>query len=102
MDVSGPVIVNTLGGNIKVVFDKESPNQLYSLISNDGYIDITLPQNANINVDAIGKRILSDIDFKILNETIVNGTKGMELRLNSGNTRMKIDAGSGNVYLRKK
>ena len=100
-DVNGPVIANTIGGNIKVVFDKVSPNSLYSLISNDGYIDVTLPKNANINVDAIGKRILSDIDFKVLNETIIDGTKGMELQLNSGKTKLKLDAGSGSVYLRK-
>ena len=101
VDVSGPVIANTIGGNIKVVFDKVSPTNLYSLISNDGYIDVTLPQSANINVDAIGNRILSDIDFKVLNETLVNGTKGMELQLNSGKTKIKLDAGSGSVYLRK-
>ena len=100
-DIGGPVIANTIGGNITVVFDKVTPNKLYSLISNDGYIDVTLPQNANINVDAIGDRILSDIDFKVLNETLINGTKGMELELNSGKTKMKLDAGSGSVYLRK-
>ncbi|WP_299114771.1 hypothetical protein [uncultured Winogradskyella sp.] len=100
-DVSGPVIANTIGGNIKVVFDKVLPTNLYSLISNDGYIDMTLPQNASINVDAIGNRILSDIDFKVLNETIVNDTKGMELQLNSGKTKIKLDASSGSIYLRK-
>ncbi|MEE9364237.1 MAG: DUF4097 family beta strand repeat-containing protein [Cellulophaga sp.] len=102
VDVSGPVIANTLGGNIKVVFDNITPNNLYSLISNDGYIDVTLPQNANIKVDAIGDDILSDIDFQVLNETIINGTKEMELQLNSGKTKMKLDSRSGTVYLRKK
>ena len=100
-NVSGPVIANTIGGNIKVVFDAISPSKLYSLVSNDGYIDITLPDDADIKVDARGDRILSNIDFKILNETIEEGTKGMELQLNSGKTKLKLDAGSGNVYLRK-
>jgi hypothetical protein len=100
-NVSGPVIANSIGGNIKVVFESISPTKLYSLVSNDGYIDVTMPEDADIKVDAIGKRILSDIDFTIIKETIDNGTKGMELKLNSGKTKMKLDAGSGSVYLRK-
>ena len=100
-DVSGPVIANTIGGNIKVIFDDIKPTKLYSLVSNDGYIDITLPTDADINVDASGDRILSDIDFKVVSDNIVNGIKDMELQLNSGKTKMKLDAGAGNVYLRK-
>jgi hypothetical protein len=100
-DVSGPVIANTIGGNIKVVFDNVSPTNLYSLITNEGYIDVTLPAIASLTINASGNLILSDIDFEVLNETIINGTKGMELKLNSGKTKMKLDAGSGSVYLRK-
>ena len=100
-NVYGPVIANTIGGNITVVFDDGAPKKLYSLVSNDGYIDVTIPNDADINIDAIGDRILSNIDFNILNETITDGAKSMKLQLNSGKTKMKLDAGSGNVYLRK-
>ncbi|WP_299682003.1 DUF4097 family beta strand repeat-containing protein [uncultured Dokdonia sp.] len=101
-DVSGPVIANTIGGNIKVVFDKVSPTNLYSLISNDGYIDMTLPQNANVQLDATGNRILSDIDFKVLNEDLTEfDGKRMRLELNGGKTKMKLDASQGSIYLRK-
>ncbi|WP_394748808.1 DUF4097 family beta strand repeat-containing protein [Spongiimicrobium salis] len=102
IDVSGPVLANTLGGNVKVVFDKVKPNELYSIISNDGHIDVQLPENANLSVRAIGSRILSDIDFKITEETIVSGMKAMQLQLNKSNISMKLNAGYGNVYLRKK
>jgi hypothetical protein len=101
VNVSGPVIANSIGGNIKVVFDKTSPSELYSLVTNDGYIDVTLPENANLKVDASGYRILSNIDFKIITETLTDTQKNMQLKLNSGRTKMKIDAGSGSVYLRK-
>ncbi|MEM7086910.1 MAG: hypothetical protein AAF489_12050 [Bacteroidota bacterium] len=100
-DVSGPVIANTIGGNIKVIFDKVAPTRLYSLISNNGYIDIELPTTANLNIDAIGSRVLSDIEFKVLYETIENGSKTMELQLNSGGTKMGLDAASGSIYIRK-
>ncbi|MCD2259129.1 DUF4097 family beta strand repeat-containing protein [Psychroserpens luteolus] len=101
-NVSGPVIANTIGGNITVAFDKIMPTKLYSLVSNDGYIDISLPNNADLKVDVNGKRILSDIDFTVLSETLQDGIKKMKLQLNSGKTKLKIDAGSGSVYLRKR
>ncbi len=100
-NVSGPVIANTIGGNITVVFDEIVPTKLYSLVSNDGYIDVSLPNNADIKVDVNGKRVLSDINFTVLDETLQNGIKEMKLQLNSGKIKMKIDAGSGSVYLRK-
>ncbi|EDP69749.1 hypothetical protein FBALC1_09467 [Flavobacteriales bacterium ALC-1] len=100
-NVSGPVIANTIGGNITVVFDKIKPTKLYSLVSNDGYIDISLPNNADIKVDVNGKRVLSNVDFTVIDESIEDGIKKMKLQLNSGKTKMKVDAGSGNVYLRQ-
>lgn len=99
-DVGGPVIANTIGGNITVIFDTIKPTNLYSLVSNDGYIDVSLSSDANVKVDVNGKRILSDIEFKVINETVSEGTKNMKLQLNSGKTKMKLDAGSGSVYLR--
>lgn len=100
-NVSGPVIANTIGGNITVIFDKIAPTKLYSLVSNDGYIDVSLPKNANLNVDVNGERVLSNIDFNVIEETLEEGIKKMKLKLNSGTTKMKLDAGSGSVYLRK-
>ncbi|AXT21005.1 hypothetical protein D7030_00090 [Flavobacteriaceae bacterium AU392] len=100
-DVTGPTLVNTIGGNIKVIFDKKTPNKLYSLISKDGYIDVELPSNSNLNIDATGDRILSDLDFKISKDEIVDGLKNMKLQLNNGNVKMKLNSGSGSIYLRK-
>ena len=102
-DVSGPVLANTVGGNIKVIFDKTTPKKLYSLISNDGHIDIQLPKNSSVKIDASGSSVLSDIDFKIITENLVEGnTKVMNIELNGGKTKMKLNAGVGNIYLRKK
>ena len=102
IDVSGPVLANTLGGNVKVVFDKTAPNALYSIISNDGHIDVQIPKKSNLDIEAIGSRILSDIDFEIASEDIEGGIKEMHLKLNKSSIRMKLNAGYGNVYLRKK
>ena len=36
-DVSGPVSINTIGGNVTATFDKTVPNKLYSIYSNNGF-----------------------------------------------------------------
>jgi len=99
-NVTGPVIANSIGGNITVVFDTSLPSKLYSLVSNSGYVDVTIPSRSSVMINATGERILSNIDFKILIEEVSNSSKHMELQLNSGKAKMKIDAGSGSIYLR--
>ncbi len=101
-DVSGPVSVNTIGGNVTVIFDKTTPNKLYSVYSNNGFIDITLPKSSSITVDATASEILSDLDFKILSESNKNHNQQMNLKLGNGNVKMKLDADLGNIYLRGK
>ena len=106
VDVTGPVSVNSLGGNFTVEFDKKRPTKLYSIYSNNGFIDMTLPKNSSLSVDATGKSVYSDLDFKVLSEKEINDfghtMQQMKLKLNSGSVKMKLDAGYGNVYLREK
>lgn len=101
-DVSGPVLVSTLGGNVTIKFDKKTPNNLYSIYSNNGFIDITLPTTSDVKVDATGNDVFSDIDFKVEEEKEENGLQHMRLKLKSGKVRMKLNANLGNIYLRKK
>ena len=101
-DVSGPVSINSLGGNVTIEFDKKKPLKLYSIYTNNGFIDIEIPNSSSILVDAQGRSIYSDIDFSILNEVETDKSQEMKLKLNSGKVRMKLDAGHGNIYLRKK
>ncbi|MCZ4409139.1 hypothetical protein O3Q51_09980 [Cryomorphaceae bacterium 1068] len=102
-DVVGPVIANTIGGNIQVEFKKTTPSKLYSLITENGYINMELPEDAGLSIDATASRILSDIDFKVLKEETepFSKHKKMSLKSNSGSVKMKLDAGSGSIYLRK-
>ena len=101
-DVTGPVSINSIGGNVTVVFDEKSPKKLYSVYSINGFIDVTLPSNSDIRVDAKGNDIFSDIDFKVEEEKEDEGLQHMRLKLKSGKVKMKLNAGLGNVYLRKK
>jgi len=103
-DVTGPVIANTIGGNINVVFDKTIPTKLYSLISENGYINIELPKESGVTIDASGSQILSDLDFEIISEETerFDNSKKMNLKLNDGKVKMKLDSGFGKIYLREK
>lgn len=101
-DVTGPVSINTIGGNVTIEFNNKLPQKLYSIYSNNGFIDITLPAKAGISVDATGRDIYSDIDFNVEDEKEDNDFHHMKLKLNSGKSKMKLNAGLGNIYLRKK
>ena len=76
--------------------------KLYSIYSNNGFIDITLPSDSNIQVDAQGAAIYSDIDFNVLSDKEEGNKQIMRLKLKNGNAKMRLDAGLGNIYLRKK
>ncbi|MDT7832166.1 hypothetical protein RQM59_07220 [Flavobacteriaceae bacterium S356] len=101
-DLTGPVSINSIGGNVTIEFDKKKPMKLYSIYSNNGFIDITLPSDSDISVDAQGAAIYSDIDFNVLSDTEERNKQKMRLKLKNGRTKMKLDAGLGNIYLRKK
>ena len=101
-DVTGPVSINSIGGNVTIEFDKKTPKQLYSVYTNNGFIDITLPTNSDINLDASSTAIFSDLDFKVVNEREEEGLQKMKLKLKNGRVKMKLDAGFGNIYLRKR
>lgn len=101
-DVTGPVSINSIGGNVTIEFDKKMPKELYSIYSNNGFIDITLPTESSLNLDANASDIFTDINFKILEEKEFDNLQRMKLKLNSGKVLMKLNAGLGNIYLRKR
>lgn len=101
-DVTGPVSINSIGGNVTVEFDKKTPLKLYSIYTNNGFIDITMPKNSDVNVEANAAAIYSDIDFNVLQDTESDGKQHMKLKLRRGRVKMKLEAGFGTVYLRKK
>ncbi|MFY0631331.1 MAG: hypothetical protein JXR05_13175 [Flavobacteriaceae bacterium] len=101
-DVVGPVSINTIGGNVTITFDKKTPKKLYSIYSNNGFIDIKLPNTSDLLVDAMGASIYSDLDFNVLKDDEQSGMQNMRLKLKNGKVKMKLNAGLGSIYLRKK
>ncbi len=101
-DLTGPVSINSIGGNVTVEFDKKKPMKLYSIYSNNGFIDITLPSDSDVSIDANGTSIFSDLNFNVFEDIEEKGMQKMKLKLKNGKVRMKLNAGLGNIYLRKK
>ena len=101
-DVVGPVSINTIGGNVTISFDKKTPKELYSIYSNNGFIDIKLPTNSDLIVDATGASVYSDLNFKVLEDDEKEGLQNMKLKMKNGKVKMKLNAGLGSIYLRKK
>jgi len=101
-DVTGPVSINSLGGNVKIIFDKKLPKKLYSVYSNNGFIDVTLPTNSSVLMDVKGAEIYSNLDFKFLDDKVEGGMQVMKLKLNKGKTKFKLNSDLGSIYLRKK
>jgi len=101
-DVTGPVSINSIGGNVTIAFDKKKPLKLYSIYTNNGFIDISMPANSDVNVNANGAAIYSDLNFNVLSDTESDGQQHMKLKMKSGRVKMKLEAGFGTIYLRKK
>lgn len=93
-DLSCSLETSTSGGNIDVSVKELGK---YVKISNSaGNIDLTLPQNKGIDLDLSADKIktdkLNNFSGKI-NEDEVNG------KLNGGGVLVRVDAGSGKIYL---
>jgi len=101
-DVTGPVSINSIGGNVTVDFEKKKPLKLYSIYTNNGFIDITMPTVSDVSVDANGAAIYSDLNFIVLSDTELDGQQHMKLKMKKGRVKMKLEAGFGTIYLRKK
>ncbi len=101
-DVTGPVSINSIGGNVTIDFDKKKPLKLYSIYTNNGFIDISMPANSDVNVTANGAAIYSDLNFNVMSDTESDGQQHMKLKMKSGRVKMKLEAGFGTIYLRKK
>ena len=101
-DVTGPVSINSIGGNVTVEFDEKLPLKLYSIYTNNGFIDITMPSSSDVNVEANGSAVYSDLPFNILSDKESDGQQHMKLNLKKGKVKMKLEAGYGTIYLRNK
>ena len=103
-NVTGPLVVSTISGNVSVVFSEISKDKPISLASVSGEVDVTL--SAKVAVDLEMSTISGSMftDFELAQENkemrrIGGGT--IRSKINGGGTELKLRSISGNIYLRK-
>lgn len=104
-NVTGPLVVSTISGNVNVVFTEISKDKPISIASISGEVDVTMPARAGFNLEmgTVSGNMYSDFDFpsgKQGNMERVGGNT-IHAKLNGGGIDLRLHSVSGNVYLRK-
>jgi lia operon protein LiaG len=103
-DVTGPLVLSTISGNINIGFSTLTSDRTISLASISGEIDVTLPakQGVDVELENISGNIYSDFDFPSDDKKLKRiGGNSIKSQLNGGGANLKITNISGNIYLRK-
>jgi lia operon protein LiaG len=103
-DVTGPLVLSTISGNIDITYSTVNSTKSSSVHSVSGDIDITLPSKtpANLELGVISGAIYSDFDFSESQKNLRKvGGNETNFSLNGGGFKYSIGSVSGNIYLRK-
>jgi lia operon protein LiaG len=111
---SGPFTVNSVSGDIEVVFSGISQDGPTSLATVSGLVDVTIPssEKATFEVKSFSGDVYNNLDLKKMSKegkddraeglgSIKSGGDG-DFTLNGGGQKVILRSISGNIYLRKK
>jgi lia operon protein LiaG len=103
-NVTGPLVLSTISGDINVTFSSISSDKPSSVNSISGDIDITIPAKtpSNLELRTINGGFYSDFDFTDTQKNLKKvGGNELNFPLNGGGFKFSIATVSGNIYLRK-
>jgi len=103
-EVTGPLVLSTIAGNIDITYSTINTTKSSSVNSISGDIDITLPVKTATSLDlkTISGAIYSDFDFTESRQNMKKiGGNETNYALNGGGFKFTIESISGNVFLRK-
>lgn len=110
---TGPFAINSISGNVEVVFSSINQEASTSLASISGLIDVTVPagDKATFTINSMQGNIFNNLDLKSLKENesdkraadlkVIRHETG-EFTLNGGGQKVLLKTITGNIYLRKK
>lgn len=107
-NITGPVIVNSISGNVDAVFSNISNATPSSVSVTHGYIDVTLPADtqSNVYLSSTHGEIYTDLDLQLKNKKESTkpsiGPQNIVGTLNGGGVNMTLRTISDDIYLRKK
>jgi lia operon protein LiaG len=103
-NVTGPLVVSTISGNVSVVFSEISKDKPISLASVSGEVDVTLSAKAAVDLEmsTISGGMYTDFDLTQDSKEMRRiGGGTIRSKVNGGGTDLKLRSISGNIYLRK-
>jgi lia operon protein LiaG len=103
-EVSGPLVLSTISGDINITFSGINTVKSSSVNSISGDIDITLPAktSADLELRTISGAFYSDFDFSQTQKNLKRvGGNEINYSLNGGGFKFTINSVNGNIYLRK-
>jgi hypothetical protein len=114
--ISGTVVAQTYNGDIKIVYDKLTPDTPLSYVNYNGDIDLTFPATLKASVKMKTKQgeIYSGFDAQIQKSTPVtkNESKSgaykvviddwVKMDINGGGPEITVKSYNGDIYIRKK
>lgn len=106
IDVTGPISVSSVHGDIDVVFSTVTQQLPSSIATVHGDLDVTIPSstNADATISTSWGEVYSDLDIKVENPEgmKVYGSKKINGKLGSGGVKLALSSTHGNVFLRGK
>lgn len=103
-NVSGPLVLSTISGNINITFSSINSDKPFSINSISGDIDVTLPAKtaSNLELRTISGGFYTDFDVSDTQKNLKKvGGSELNFPLNGGGFKFSIFNVSGNIYLRK-
>ncbi|MBO0939594.1 DUF4097 family beta strand repeat protein [Fibrella sp. HMF5335] len=104
--VTGPVVANTISGEVNVVYSGLSQEKPTAISTISGVIDITLPPTAksNLKLRTISGEVYTDFDLGVKHKdgmAKVGGSSNVDGTTNGGGVEMQLKTISSNIYIRK-
>jgi DUF4097 and DUF4098 domain-containing protein YvlB len=103
-NVSGPLVLSTIAGDINITFGIIATDKPFSINTVSGDVDITLPVKTatNIELGTINGSFYSDFDLTDNQKDLKRiGGSHLSAALNGGGFKFSIVTINGNIYLRK-
>ncbi|MBD2702191.1 hypothetical protein IC229_16180 [Spirosoma sp. BT702] len=106
-NVTGPVVANTINGEVNVTFSSLSQEKPTAISTINGPIDITLPATAkaDLKLRSVQGEMYTDFDLgvKMTKDGMnrVGGGRNIDGATNGGGVEMQLKTINSNIYIRK-
>jgi hypothetical protein len=108
-DVSGPIVATATNGSIEIIYSALTPEKPNAISSVNGFVDITLPAAAEIdlNLNTVNGEAFTDFEVKVDSDITEMNIPNFQMtamagKINGGGIPFTISTVNGDIYLRKK